>query len=232
MCGRFTLTADGATIQQALGLQVAPLQASPRYNIAPSQAVGVVTNTQPGQLSRYQWGLVPHWAKDRGIGSPLINARSETAHEKPSFRDALRYRRCLVPADGWYEWQPAPNQTHKRPVFIHRADFGVFAFAGLWDRWQAPDGEAWHTFTILTTDATETLRPLHHRMPVILRRDDYETWLHGDDMAQRRGLLRPFDGDPFEYYAVSRRVNKPAHDSPENIVPVADEGGARQLPLF
>jgi putative SOS response-associated peptidase YedK len=233
MCGRFTLTADGETVQQALGLDtVPPLQ--PRYNVAPSQPVAVVTNDQPKTLTHLNWGLIPFWAKDPAIGNRLINARSETAHEKPSFKAAMQYRRCLIPADGWYEWRADQGHKDKTPMFIHRDKFDVFAFAGLWERWTSPDGSEIHTCTILTTDATDDLKPLHHRMPVVIQPDDYETWLHSDDLDTRRALLRPFTAETFEYYPVSKVVNKPANDGPENIVPVEDDtnNGMQQLSLF
>jgi putative SOS response-associated peptidase YedK len=229
MCGRFTLTADGETVQQALNLDaVPPLQ--PRYNVAPSQPVAVVTNDQPKTLTHLNWGLVPFWAKDPTIGNRLINARSETAHEKPSFKAAMQYRRCLIPADGWYEWRTKPNT----PMFIHRDQFDVFAFAGLWERWTSPDGSEVHTCTVLTTDATDNLKPLHHRMPVVLHPGDYNTWLHSDNLNARRALLRPFTPATFAYYEVSKVVNKPANDSPQNIVPFKNpsDNGPQQLNLF
>ncbi|MEO0561761.1 MAG: SOS response-associated peptidase [Chloroflexota bacterium] len=232
MCGRFTLTADGAVIQQALSLGTPPEGLSARYNIAPSQPVAVVTNNAPDALNHFSWGLVPYWAKDPAIGNRMINARSETAHEKPSFKAAMQYRRCLIPADGWYEWKPGDKSKHKTPYFIHAPGFEVFAFAGLWERWQSPDGSEVLSCTILTTDTNDDLADLHHRMPVVLKPDEYETWLHADAMDARRALLRPHDEGVFSYYPVSTQVNKPANDAPENIVPVEEPPSASQLPLF
>lgn len=229
MCGRFTLTAEGEVVQQALGLSTVP-QLTPRYNVAPTQPVAVVRNDQPDTLDYFNWGLVPFWAKDPSIGSRMINARSETAHEKPSFKAAMKYRRCLIPADGWYEWRENPNSKHKTPMFIHEAAFEVFAFAGLWERWNSPDGSEVLTCTILTTDATDDLKPLHHRMPVVVQPNQYETWLHSEDERERQALLQPYSGEPFAHHPVSTRVNKPINDSPENIIPV--EGGTQQLSLF
>jgi len=230
MCGRFTLTADGTVVQQALGLsQQPPLTA--RYNIAPSQPIGVVTNNNPQELDFFSWGLVPFWAKDPSIGNRMINARSETAHEKPSFKAAMKYRRCLIPADGWYEWMENKGTKHKTPMFIHQPDFTVFAFAGLWERWSSPDGSEILSATILTTDATDELKGLHHRMPVVIPPDSYETWLGDNDLDVHRSLLQPASHTAFPYHAVSTRVNKPANDSPENIVPV-ETGGAEQPRLL
>jgi putative SOS response-associated peptidase YedK len=229
MCGRFTLTADGKTLQLALALQDAP-DVRARYNIAPSQPVGVVTNQQPNVLNQYPWGLIPSWAKDPAIANKLINARSETAHAKPSFRDAMRSRRCLVPADGYYEWQAAPNSKHKTPMYIFLDEHELFAFAGLWDVWQAPDGTEVRTCTLLTTDANDATRPIHHRMPVIIERANYEAWLHSDDERERRALLKPFTSKQVAFHPVAKTVNKPANDSPENIIPV--DGGARQMTLL
>ncbi len=229
MCGRFTLTADGEALQKALGLDMLP-DVSARYNVAPSQPVAVVTNQQPTQLDYYRWGLVPHWADDPAIGNRMINARSETAHEKPSFRAAFQHRRCLIPADGFYEWQASNTGKHKQPMYIFLDDHPVFAFAGLWEQWQSPDRSELRTCTILTTEANPRIKDVHHRMPVILQPDAYETWLQSDEQDMLRGLLGPYTGDDLDYYPVSRRVNKPQNDSPENIVPV--EGDAQQLSLF
>lgn len=225
MCGRFTLTVDGEVVQSIFGLEAAPANHTPRYNIAPSQAVNVITNTQPKTLTQIQWGLVPSWAKQPDFNAGMINARSETAHEKPTFRDAMRSRRCLIPADGWYEWG-----RDKTPMYIHMPDHEVFAFAGLWEMWRGANGQTVTTCAILTTDATEQLRDVHHRMPVVLRRDEYDTWLHERQPDKRRDLLRSYTDKPFEVYAVSKQVNKPANDTPDNIMPYND--GLTQLSLF
>lgn len=231
MCGRFTLTVDGQTLQLALGLDDTP-QAQPRYNIAPTQPVAVVTNDAPKTLNHFTWGLVPFWADDPGIGSRMINARSETVHEKPAFKAAFQYRRCLIPADGFYEWRAAGKGQPKTPMYISLDKHSVFAFAGLWERWQSPDGSEIHSCTILTTDASASIQDIHHRMPVILQPDDYDTWLHAEDPAVRRALLKPFASDALHAYAVSRTVNKPANDSPANIQPVDENGGVQQMSLF
>jgi putative SOS response-associated peptidase YedK len=232
MCGRFTLTADGTVIQQALGLDTTP-EVSSRYNVAPTQPVAVVTGDNPKTLNFFNWGLIPFWAKDPSIGSRMINARSETAHEKPSFKAAMKYRRCLIPADGWFEWQAAADPKQKKtPMFIHKDEFEVFAFAGLWERWNSPDGSEILSCTILTTDATDDLKPLHHRMPVVLSPDDYDAWLLGDDPTTRQSLLKPYTDEPFSYYPVSTQVNKPINDTPENIVPMKSDDGSQQMRLL
>jgi putative SOS response-associated peptidase YedK len=230
MCGRFTLTADGEALQLALGLDETP-SVQPRYNIAPTQPVGVVTNDAPKKLDFYTWGLVPFWADDPSIGSRMINARSETVHEKPAFKAAFKYRRCLIPADGFYEWQSRGKGQPKVPMYVTLDEHQVFAFAGLWETWQSPDGSEIRSCVILTTDANERLKDIHDRMPVILQPDAYDTWLHADDPAERLALLKPFAPGAMHAYAVSTQVNKPANDSPKNIQPVEDDG-AQQMSLF
>lgn len=228
MCGRFTLTADGQTLQMALGLDTAP-DVKPRYNIAPSQPIGVVTNENPQTLDFFNWGLVPFWADEPKIGYKMINARSETAHEKPSFRAAFEHRRCLIPSDGFYEWQARENQKKKQPMYIFLDEHPVFAFAGLWERWESDDGSEILSCTILTTQANDKIKGVHHRMPVILQRDDYDTWLQADDQAVLRGLMRPYPDEPMAYYPVSTQVNKPANETPDNIVPIEDGGEQQRL---
>jgi putative SOS response-associated peptidase YedK len=229
MCGRFTLTADGNSVQLALGLESTPTL-TPRYNIAPSQPLAIITNDAPKQVSYHTWGLVPQWAKDPSIAYKMINARSETAHEKPSFKAAFKYRRCLIPADGYFEWQ-ASDKKNKTPMYIFLNEHKIFAFAGLWEVWHAPDGSEIRSCTILTTDSNEKTKAIHHRMPVILQPDDYDTWLHSDDEKVKRALMQPFASEAMDIYPVSTVVNKPANDSPENIVPV-ETGGMQQLGLF
>lgn len=221
MCGRFVLISDIDTIQMAFNLTDVPDSHVPRFNIAPSQPIALITNENPQALTFHQWGLIPSWAKDPKIGYKMINARAETAAEKPAFRAAFRRRRCLIPADGFFEWQK--REKGKVPMFIHLQDRSVFAFAGLWEVWYSPEGDEIHTATILTTDANDFMAPIHDRMPVILRREDYETWLAPDEQKSDRllPLLRPFDSSQMAAYAVSTFVNSPANDTPEVIEPVA-----------
>lgn len=221
MCGRYVLTADTDTLQMAFDLTTVPETMPPRFNIAPSQPVAVITNDDPQTLTYFQWGLIPSWAKDPKIGYKMINARSETVAEKPAFRAAFRRRRCLIPANGFFEWQK--RDGGKVPKFIHMQDNSVFAFAGLWEVWYSPEGDELRTTTILTTDANDLVAPIHDRMPVILERRDYQRWLAPDEQKADAltPLLKPFDPGKMATYTVSTFVNSPANDTPEAIEPVA-----------
>lgn len=219
MCGRFSLTVPAATLAEAFQLDALP-EWTPRYNIAPTQMVAAIA-TSPAQsphVRLLRWGLVPSWAKDLTIGTKLINARAETVAEKPSFRAAFKQRRCLILADGFYEWQQRDRKT-KQPYYFQLASQKPFAFAGLWERWQ--DGEdVVETCTILTTQANERLQPVHDRMPVILSQEDYPQWLDPTTAAETlQRLLHPYDANAMKGYAVSTIVNSPAHDSPECVTP-------------
>jgi putative SOS response-associated peptidase YedK len=199
-----------------------PEPTEPRYNIAPTQSVAVVPNDGEKQVQSYHWGLVPFWAKDPTIGNRMINARSETAAEKPAFRAAYRRRRCLILADGFYEWRREAGTTSKTPYYIQLASGEPFAFAGLWELWQ-PDDTPLHSCAILTTRPNELVAPIHNRMPVILPQCAYDRWL--DPSEVRSGalddLLVPYPGDAMTAYPVSRYVNRPANDSPQCIVRAA-----------
>jgi len=220
MCGRFVLISDGQAIQTAFNLTTAPGDMVPRFNIAPTQPVAVITNEKPQELTYHRWGLIPSWSKDMKIGSTLINARSESVEEKPSFRTAFKKRRCLILVDGFYEWKALADKN-KTPMFIHMKDQQVFAFAGLWEIWNSPEGDEIRTCSILTTDANPFMATIHHRMPVILPPSEYETWLTDDQSPGiLRGLLTQYDPDSMTAYEVSKFVNKPANDTPECIEPV------------
>lgn len=223
MCGRFTLLAPGETVAELFQLSEAPALA-PRYNIAPTQPVAAVrVNPDIGEreLTHLHWGLIPRWAKDPSIGSRMINARSETAAEKPSFRVAFKYRRCLVPADGFYEWQKLNGG--KQPVRIQMQNGLPFGIAGLWEHWQSPDGSEIESCTLLTTEPNELLQSVHNRMPVILAPQDFDLWL--DPGAQHPGevqpLLRPYPAEEMTFYAVSTHVNNPRNEDPRCIEPLA-----------
>ena len=220
MCGRYVLDADGKAIQQIFNLENEPV-VEPHYNIAPSQPVMVITNQDPKHTTHHQWGLIPSWAKDPKIGHKMINARSETAHQKPSFRAAFKRRRCLIPATGFYEWAKMEG-GRKAPHLIYVGDHELFAFAGLWEIWQSPQGEEIRTCTILTGEPNAKIKPLHHRMAVILHKDDYDTWLSPDALPADvlMPLLRTYEADRMDAYEVSTRVNAPKHDGPENIAPL------------
>lgn len=220
MCGRFTLTADLDTLQLAFNLETVPPDLPPRYNIAPSQPVAIITNEAPTALSFHTWGLLPSWAKDPALANKLINARSETAHEKPSFRSAFKRRRCLIPADGFFEWKREGNE--KTPMFIHLKGRPVFALAGLWEVWNSPQGDEVRSCTILTAEANDFMKPIHDRMPVILDPADYEEWLVAGDAPALalHALMRPYDSDQMTAYAVSKLVNRPGNDTPQVIEPI------------
>lgn len=222
MCGRFTLTADPDQLREAFPwLEIPEGALTPRYNIAPSQPVAVIPNDGKNRLDFFVWGLIPSWAKDPSIGNRLINARAESAHEKPAFRGALRRRRCLIPADGFYEWKSLPDRKAKQPMYIRRIDDQPFAFAGLWEVWNAPDGSQIPSCTILTTQPNDLLRPIHNRMPVILSPEAYTTWLTPEEVALEtlQRWLKPYPSLEMKMYPVSTLVNNPANEVPACIQP-------------
>ncbi|MBE7435121.1 MAG: SOS response-associated peptidase [Anaerolineales bacterium] len=222
MCGRFTLTVDPAEIQDAFGNFTFPSQFASRYNIAPTQPVLAIPNDAKNKADFFVWGLIPSWAKDPSIGNKLINARGETLAEKPSFRGGFKYKRCLILADGFYEWKSPGGAKTKIPFFIHMKDRKPFAFAGLWDEWQSPDGSL-RTCTIITTEPNELMSSLHNRMPVILDPKDYDLWLDPAPQTPDKliHLIKPFPADAMSAYPVSTLVNKPGNDRPECIVPAS-----------
>ncbi len=220
MCGRFTLMIDAEELQAEYGLQAVPANHVPRYNIAPSQPIAVIKDWPARSLDWMRWGLVPQWAKDPAIGNSLINARAETAHEKPSFRAAFARRRCLIPADGFYEWQKAPmGKGPSTPYFFYAADHKPFAFAGLWELWQASDGSEIQTCTILTTSANSLVAPIHERMPVILSGSALGQWLAPAATSSLSGLLKPYPASLMSAHSVSAMVNSPFQDRPELVIP-------------
>ena len=225
MCGRYTLRARPRAIAEDFDLPEVP-RIEPRFNISPNQPVAVIgfdSNEGTRRLDFLTWGLVPPWADDPGIGDHMINARAETVADKPSFRHAFRTQRCLVVADGFYEWKR--QDGWKRPYFIHMKDDRPFAFAGLWEHWEKGD-EPIYSCTLLTTDANEVLAPIHDRMPVILPRSAYDLWLDPrvHDPKRLQHLLVPFAADEMEAYPVSRLVNDPENDLPDCVQPIKREG--------
>lgn len=221
MCGRFAIIVDPSVIQHEFNLSTVAVDFSPRFNIAPTQPVPVITNDHPDQLVMYRWGLIPSWAKDTSIGSKMINARAEGIEDKPAFRAAFKRRRCLVPASGFYEWQA--REEGKQPMYIHLKQEPLFAMAGLWEVWRDGEGRDMRTFTIITTSANSFMKSIHDRMPVILHPDDYDTWLQEDEVHADtlKGLLRPFEPEALTAYEVSKAVNRAGYDSPELVEPVA-----------
>ena len=223
MCGRFTLaTAPTNFVISLLEYDVSDAFI-PRYNIAPTQPVTVVPNNGAESIEFFRWGLIPPWAKDPKIGNRMINARAETLSEKPSFRNAYRRRRCLVLADGYYEWRKEPGGGAKTPFYIRMTSEEPFAFAGLWEAWR-PAGEVEPVLScsIITCPANELLEPIHHRMPVILDQEAYDLWLDTVECAPAtlNHLLTPYPAEEMMTFAVSRLVNQPKNDSPECILPV------------
>jgi putative SOS response-associated peptidase YedK len=208
-------------IQESFPWLHIPAGLEPRYNIAPTQPVAVVPNDGKNRLDFFTWGLIPSWAKDPEIGSRMINARGETLAEKPAFRAAFRRRRCLVLADGFYEWKKIPDSKSKTPMYIRLESGKPFAFAGLWEIWNSKDGSTILSCTIITTEPNELVSDIHNRMPVILHPDSYSLWLDpGEpDARQLTGLLKPYPAELMAAYPVSTLVNNPRHESPSMIVP-------------
>lgn len=224
MCGRFVQAAEPSTYAEMFGARLMSETPPPAsYNVAPTDAVlAVAEHGDERLLGTFRWGLIPFWAKDRRIAARNINARSETVHEKAAFRDSFTGRRCLIPADGFYEWQRMPRG--KLPHYIHRTDGSPMAFAGLWASWRdrEHDDERVRTCTIITGAPNDTVAPIHDRMPVMLPSGDWDAWLDpgNDDVEQLRSLLRPVAADTVSEHPVSTLVNKVANNVPECIAPL------------
>ncbi len=222
MCGRFALTIHPRLLAELFGLAVTPVEMPARYNIAPSQPVAAIAAQESGrgrELRWLRWGLIPHWAKEESMGRKLINARAETVAQKPAFREAFRKQRCLIPADGFYEWQTAAGG--KQPYFIHLLTRKTMALAGLWERWMGPGGEAVDSCTIVTAESNRMIQNIHTRMPVILERKNYAYWLDrkNQDAEQLRQLLVPYPAEMMEMYEVCPRVNNPRNEGPRCAEP-------------
>jgi putative SOS response-associated peptidase YedK len=225
MCGRYTLSVPLSSLIDTFDVPSPEFDYEPRFNIAPTQVVPAIAQDRQGRrMGLLRWGLVPSWAEDPGMGSRMINARSETVAEKPAFRNAFRNRRCLVPADGFFEWKKEGveegKKASKRPYWIHLSSREPFSFAGLWERWAPPDGEELFTFTIITAEAAPSIRSIHPRMPVILPAAARDQWL--DPEASSEGLLsllRPYSEGELLSHAVSSLVNSPGNDRLECIEP-------------
>ena len=233
MCGRINLTAAPHVLAERFYLDMVPdLEA--RYNIAPGQDIAAVVPNPRSEgrlLRRFRWGLVPPWSKDPRTGPKLINARSESVREKPAFREAFARRRCLVPVNGFYEWQKDGKAS--RPYLFRRRDSGVFALAGIWESWEYPGQQVLETCSILTTGANAVMRPIHHRMPVIVPEADWRLWFSLDEAQQDAvaALLQPAPADLLITHPVTSRVNSPAFDDPACLEPVDDDRKG-QLNLF
>jgi putative SOS response-associated peptidase YedK len=221
MCGRYSLATPAQQVAEHFGLAGVP-ELSPRYNIAPTQSVAIVRTSGDEAapiLEFRRWGLIPSWAKDPAIGSRMINARVETAAEKPAFRSAFRRRRCLVPADGFYEWKPHPKR--RRPHHVRLADGELFGLAGLFEAWKSSEGETIGSCTLLTTAANAALRALHDRMPILIDPEHYGGWLDPDlqDPEAILSLIQPSTSDRLRFHPVDFRVNNPRNDDVGCIEP-------------
>lgn len=219
MCGRFQLSLKGKHISERFNVEVFDEMYSPNFNCAPSQKLPVITNTATGELSFFKWGLIPYWAKDPRIGFKLLNTRAETIQEKPSFRQAFIKRRCLIPANGFYEWR----KSDKLPFRIFLKSEALFAFAGIWEVWKDAEERAIYTFSIITTSPNNLMSSIHDRMPVILPIEYEEAWLKEENTASLQKLLIPFNDSKMEAYSISKKVNSPKNNGPEIAVPVAEE---------
>lgn len=235
MCGRFALSKSDRIDWAQFGVKRGPML-PPRWNLGPGQAIAAVRDAGDGpEVAMLRWGLIPFWASDPAIGSRLANARAESAAEKPAFRAAFRARRCLIPADGFYEWQVVAGASKKQPWFVQRADGDVFALAGLWERWEAtagasaagtkrPDGaKVMETCTILTTEPNALMAPIHARMPVIIPPASYAPWLSADTSpSDARVLLAAWDPAKWLAHRVGLRVNATANDDAACVAPLPD----------
>ena len=222
MCGRYRLSRRKEVLAEYFGADFADMDWEPRYNIAPTQPVPVLRRDQQGTLraSLMQWGLIPSWAGDPSVGDRTINAKAETAASKPSFREPLQRKRCLIPADAFFEWKRVGKAKH--PFCFEVGDGAIFAFAGLWDSWRGRDGQSVESCTILTTTPNELLADVHDRMPVILAPEHHDHWLDPgmQDAAAAVALLKPFRSGLMRRYSVSTRVNFVANDDPDCSAPV------------
>lgn len=217
MCGRFALKTPTSELASHFKLDEAVVVA-PRYNIAPGTDIPTIRHSPEGKrvMHLLRWGLVPHWAKDPSIGNKLSNARGETVAEKPSFRDAFKRRRCLVPADGFYEWKAEGKL--KQPYYFSMKDSAPFALGGVWESWRAPNGDILRTCCLITTGPNEIMLPVHDRMPVIVSPDDFEQWLTGEQ-DEAKALVKPYPIEDMQTWAVSKRVSKSGEDGADLIFP-------------
>jgi len=231
MCGRFTLHHSTEDIAERFGVEQILMDLVPRYNIAPSQPVSAIVQHESRTLEQLQWGLIPSWAEDPAIGNRMINARSESAREKPAFRDAFRRHRCLIPASGYYEWKRVRERT--LPHYIYRANEEPFAMAGLWEEWNAPGGGLVRTCAVLTTEPNPFAATIHNRMPAILSGQERDQWLDPQTgTAGLQELLRAYPHDDLTAYEVEMSVNKADFDDPSCVTPCPMElSGDNQLEL-
>jgi putative SOS response-associated peptidase YedK len=219
MCGRFARINTAKEIKEFFNLDQIEIELQPSYNIAPTQDVAVIIENRNSKLTAMRWGLIPFWAKDITIGSKLINARGETIEEKPSFKYSFQKRRCLIVANGFYEWQK--RGSNKFPYFIHLKDNKPFCFAGIYDNWKSPDSDRITSCSIITTDAIKSLKNIHPRMPVILSENNFSLWFNNNINALKQ-LLIPYQEHDLDFYEVSTDVNSTANNYPDLIEPSQD----------
>ena len=219
MCGRFSLTAEEQRLNEFFNLAGGKSPYVPRYNGAPTQNMAVITNQNPGQLQFFRWGLIPFWSKELPRSMPLINARAEGIETKPAFRQVFKTKRCLVPADGFYEWV---RQVKKIPMRFTLFDDSLFAMAGLWDTWQNEKGQTINSFTIITAEPNELMAPIHNRMPVILDKNGSEAWLKTTNKNSLKNLLKPYPSEKMKAYRVSEKVSAVKNEGPDLILPVGE----------
>lgn len=217
MCGRTSLyRVDPDLLEERFGARPVE-ELEPRYNIAPTDDLPVIQDEAPDEIDQLYWGFVPHWVDDRDDWPEPINARAETVADKPAFRDAFRNRRCLVIADGFYEWEETDGKT---PYRVCMEENEPFAMACLWETWEGEDGEQLESVVIITTEPNEVVEPTHERMPVVLERSDEETWIESSDIGELSAILDPYEDEGMRAYEILKRVNNPANDSADVILPV------------
>jgi len=217
MCGRYSFAPDLKIVNEHYDITVNDNEIEQNYNCAPSQMLPVVSNDAPDKFSLFRWGLIPFWAKDKSIGNKLINARAETIAKKPSFRTSFKRRRCLIPADAFYEWRKEPGTKNKIPYRIFLTDQPLFSMAGIWDQWKNPEGETIRSFSIITSSPNELMKEIHQRMPVILSKEAEMEWLKSDDQNQLLELLQPYPAKLMDAYRISELVNSPRNNSKEIV---------------
>ena len=217
MCGRFALYTSFQSIKEYADILAELEELEANYNVAPGQKIPIILRKNDGNyLELLKWGLIPFWAKDPQIGYKMINTRAETINEKPSFKYAFQKRRCLVPANGFYEWR----KKDKQPFYIHLKDRELFTFAGIWENWKSPEGKYIQTCSIITTSANDTLEKIHNRMPVILPKNSEMDWLSNEDQNELKNLLRPYPAEEISFFKVSHNVNSVKNNQPELINPI------------
>ena len=226
MCGRFQLSVSGKKISERFNVELFQEMFTPRYNCAPSQYLPVITNEKQKIVQLYRWGLIPDWARDANIGNRLINARSESLMEKVSFKQSFIRRRCLIPANGFYEWDKSKK---KIPYRFYLKGEKLFAMAGLWNGWKSSNGLTIHSFTIITTQPNSLVKTIHSRMPVILQREHEKNWLEEKDPQQLKKMMKPYADKEMESYAISYKINAPINEGLEIIKPVLEKYNQQQL---